>query len=147
MKWATLATLVLLVGYTAAVLNTRRLSDRIAYLQSKQQGLEQVIQGKRPRWESAAAVDRWQAGQSITATQLKSTWLSCPIPKKSLLTRLEVARGLDGGNSIEIEGVAREPQCVNQLVDTMAANPNTTRHSSVAWKSSKGTFVTVLISL
>lgn len=123
MKWATLATLVLLVGYTIAVLNTRRLSAQIAYLQTKQQSLEQVIQERRPRWESAAAVNRWQLDQIDYSHAVKEYLHELPDPEDIVLTRLEIARGLDGANSIEIEGIARETKCVNQLVDTMAASP------------------------
>ncbi len=123
LKWATLAILVLLVGYTMAAMNTRRLSDRIAYLQNQQRELEEVMQQRRPRWEATAAVARWQADQVDYSQAVKDYLADLPDSQDIVLTRLEIARGLDGDNAIEIEGIARETACVNQLVDTMAASP------------------------
>lgn len=127
MKWVSLATLVLLVGYTTAVLNTRRLSDRIAYLQHKQQSLVERAEQMRPRWESTAAVDRWQAEQIDYSEAIKDYLSQLPEPQDIVLTRLEVARSLDGANSIEIEGLARQTECVNQLVDKMATSSKYTK--------------------
>ena len=122
MKWATFAGLVLLLGYTMALTNTRRLSSQVAYLENYHQSLRQVYENKRPRWEGAAAVDRWQAQQIDYSEAVKEYLADLPGAQDIVLTRLEVARGVDGTNSIEIEGLARETQCVNQLVDKMATS-------------------------
>lgn len=123
LKWATIAALVLLLGYTTAVMNTRRLSARIAFLQNQQTSLEAAFQEKLPGWESAAAVDRWQTEQIDYSQTVKDYLADLPNTQDIVLTRLEVSRGLDGANAIEIEGLARQTDCVNQLVDTMAASP------------------------
>ena len=123
LKWATFAALVLLLGYTTAVMNTRRLSARIAHLQNQQKELEAAFEQKMPRWESAAAVDRWQTQQIDYSQTVRDYLADLPNTQDIVLTRLEVSRGLDGANEIEIEGLARQTDCVSQLVDTMAASP------------------------
>ncbi len=62
LKWVTFAALVLLIGYVTAVMNTRRLSARIAYLQSHQKTLEDVYQQKLPLWEAG------RCGRSLANT-------------------------------------------------------------------------------
>ena len=123
LRWVTIAALVLLMGYAMAVINTRRLSDRIAYLQNQQKSLQQVFDQKLPEWQSAAAVNRWQTQQIDYSQAVQDYLTNLPNTQDIVLTRLEVSRGLDGANAIEIEGIARQTSCVNQLVDTMAASP------------------------
>lgn len=127
LKWVAFATLLVLVCYIAAVLNTQRLSDHISYLQGKQQSLAELVKTKRTRWESTAAVDRWQAEQVNYSQAVKDYLSNLPNTQDIVLTRIEVSRGIDGANSIEIEGLARQTECVNQLVDTMANSAQYTK--------------------
>ncbi len=142
MKWITVAALVLLMGYWMALTNTRRLSARITFLQNEQQKLEKVIEQRRPRWASTTAVDRWQSEQIDTSRVVGEYLAELPHTEDVVLTRLEVTRGMDGGNSIEIEGVARQSECVNRLVDSMATNPkyNKTQLKRLEVKQSDGRY-------
>ncbi len=122
MKWATFAALVLLLGYTLALLNTRRLSGRLASLQAQHAAQEKAIEQKQVAWNRAAAVDRWQSEQLNYSEAVADYLRELPDTQEIVLTRLELSRASEGANYIEIEGHARQSECVNRLIDAMAVS-------------------------
>jgi hypothetical protein len=122
-KWAAVAAAVLMVMYAMSTLYAGRLESRIVQLQAQEQKLQTRVEARRAVWESVAAVSRWQESQIDYSQTLMAYIASLPKTQDIVLTRLEVSQDVDGLQTIDVDGLARETTCVNELVNKLIESP------------------------
>ncbi len=104
-------------------LNEARLDSRIKFLQAEQRRLQNHLEEQTPRWQSVAFVSDWQQSQTRWSQSLLQTLKVLPKTEDVIVTRIDMANALSSEATIEIEGHARNTECVNQMIDQFLATP------------------------